>query len=95
MLMDNGINTILDFLCISFKNIEDIEVRVDKKHIKLSLANTNRLKVLTSFHIYNAQRVTNATSRGTRRSVYNSTIYYESTENDICESHNIDSSIFS
>ena len=56
MLTDNGINTILDFLSMSFKNIEDIEDRVDKKRIKLSLANTNRLKVLKSFHIYNAQK---------------------------------------
>ena len=26
--------------------------------------------------------------------MYNSTIYHESTENDICESHNLDSPIF-
>ena len=56
MLTENGINTILDFLSMSFKHIEDIEVRVDKKYIQLSLANTNRLKVLKSFHIYNAQK---------------------------------------
>ena len=56
MLTDNDINTILDFLSMSFKNIEDIEGRVDKKHIKLSLANTNILKVLKSFHIYNEQK---------------------------------------
>ena len=49
MLTDNGINTILDFLSVSFKNIEDIEDRVNKKRIKLSLANTNRLKVLKPF----------------------------------------------
>ena len=56
MLTDNGSYTILDFLSMSFKNVEDIEVRVDKRCIKLSLANTNRLKVLKSFRIYNAQK---------------------------------------
>ena len=54
MLTDNGINTILDFLIMIFKIIEDIEVRVDKRRIKLSLANTNRLKILIYFHIYKA-----------------------------------------
>ena len=56
MLTDNGINTILDFLSMPFKNIEDIEVRVDNRCIKLSLTNTNRLNILKSFHIYNAQK---------------------------------------
>ena len=56
MITDNGINTILDFLSMSFKHIEDIEDIVDKKRIKLSLANTHRLKALKSFHIYNAQK---------------------------------------
>ena len=50
--------------------------------------------ILSTTQSYDAQHVTNVTSRGTRRSVYNSTIYHESTENDICESHNIDSPIF-
>ena len=49
MRIDNGINTILNFLSMFFKKIEDIEDRVDKKRIKLSLANTNRLKVFNPF----------------------------------------------
>ena len=56
MLMENSINTILDFLSMPFKNIEGIEDRVDKKCIKLSLTNTNKLKVLESFYIYKAQK---------------------------------------
>ena len=53
MIIDNGINTILDALSMPLKNIEDIEGRINKRHTKLSLANTNRLKVLTSVHIHN------------------------------------------
>ena len=53
MLMENGIHTILDILSISFKNIEYIEGRIDKRRTKLSLANTNRLKLLKYFHIHN------------------------------------------
>ena len=51
-------------------------------------------QVLSAEQSYDAQHVKKATSCGTRRSVYNSTLYHESTENDICESHNINSSIF-
>ena len=52
-----------------------------------------RTLVLSAAQAYDAQHITNATSCGTRRSVYNSTIYHKSTEHDICESHNIDSPI--
>ena len=38
-------------MSMSFKNIEDIEGRIDKRRTKLSLANINRLNVLTSFHM--------------------------------------------
>ena len=55
MLTENDINTILDVLSMSFKNIEDIEGRIDKRRTKMSLANTNRLKVLKSFHIHNGR----------------------------------------
>ena len=57
MLIDNGINTMPDLLIMSFKHIEDIEDRVDKRCIKLSLYSTNRLKVLKSFHLYSAHEV--------------------------------------
>ena len=50
--------------------------------------------VLSAAHAYDAQYDTKATSRGTRYSVYNSIIYHESTENDICESYYIDNYIF-
>ena len=39
--------------------------------------------VLSAAQAYDAQHVTNETSRGTRRGVYNITIYHESTENNI------------
>ena len=50
--------------------------------------------VLSAAQAYDAQHVINATSCGTRRSVYNTTTYHESTMDDIFESHNIDSPIF-
>ena len=50
--------------------------------------------VLSAAQAYDAQHVTKETSCETMCSVYNSTIYHESIENDICESYNIDSSIF-
>ena len=49
---------------------------------------------LSAAQAYDSQHVTNSTSRGTRRSVYNSSTYHDSKENDVCESHNIDSPIF-
>ena len=49
--------------------------------------------VLSDAQAYDAQHVTKATSRGARRSFYNITIYYESTDHYICESYNIDSPI--
>ena len=55
MLIENGIWTILDILSMSFKDIEDIEDKIDKRRIKLSLANTNILKVVKSFHMHNEQ----------------------------------------
>ena len=57
MLTENGIDSILDLLSMPFKDIENIEFRVDKRRITLSLTNTNRLKVLTSFHIYYTQKI--------------------------------------
>ena len=44
MLIENGIHTILDILNMSFKYLKNIEGRIDRRRIKLSLANTNRLK---------------------------------------------------
>ena len=49
--------------------------------------------VLSTAQTYNRQPATKANSRGTRRSVYNSTVYHQYTENNICENYNIDSSI--
>ena len=49
MLTENGINSIIDFLGMSFKDIESIEFRVDNRRGKLGLVNTNRLKVLNPF----------------------------------------------
>ena len=53
ILVENGIHTIFNILNISFKDIENIKDIIDKKRIQLSLANTNRLKVLKSFHMHN------------------------------------------
>ena len=50
--------------------------------------------VLSATQVYDAHHITNATYRGTRRSMYNSTMYHECRENDICERYNIQSSIF-
>ena len=49
--------------------------------------------MLCAAQAYNAQHATKEISRGTRHSVYNSTVYHQYTENNICENYNIDSSI--
>ena len=49
--------------------------------------------VLSGTQAYDVQHITKANSRGTRRSVYDSVVYHQSTENGICESYNMDSSI--
>ena len=55
MCIENDIRTILDILSISFKYIEVIEYKIDNKRIQLSIANTNRLKVLRAFRMLNEQ----------------------------------------
>ena len=49
--------------------------------------------VLSAAQAYDSQHTTKENSRGTRRSVYNSTIQHQPTDNYIDESYNIDSSI--
>ena len=58
MRIENGVDTIFDILSIPFKDIEDIECRINNKCIKLNLANINRLKILKSFHMHNEQTKT-------------------------------------
>ena len=53
MIIENGIYTILDILILSFKDIEDIECRIDNKRVKLSMTDNNRLKLLKSCHMHN------------------------------------------
>ena len=53
MLQTNGIYTLFNNLSIPFKNIEDIQCRVNNTLQKLNIATTNRLSILKPFSINN------------------------------------------
>ena len=53
MLLANDTYTLLEILGIYFKYIEDMKCRINNNSIKLSLASTNRLKILKYFNIHN------------------------------------------
>ena len=64
ILQANNIYALLDTPSIPFKDIEDIECRVNNKHQTINIAATNRLKILKSFSIHKERMKTSLRMNG-------------------------------